>query len=176
MLSLKNARPNSGDDVKKTSLKPAVPNAVTHVDDATLRKFIGYHMKRAFNVVQADLVQTLKPFDLRMLTYTALVLIVDNPGMRQSQLADAMDIERPNLVVIIDELERRELIIRERVPTDRRAYALKATLAGRQMYEKAVAAVTAHETVLLAGIDEATRATVIAAMKQIEKSPGRGEL
>ena len=82
---------------------------VIHAGDATLRNFVGYRMKRAFNVVQADLTKTLKPFDLRMLTYTALVLIVDNPGLRQSQLADAMDIERPNLVVLIDELERRDL-------------------------------------------------------------------
>ncbi len=174
MLSLKNAPRNSGDPMKKPAVKPAEATAVTHVSDVTLRKLMGYHMKRAFNVVQTDLVQTLKPFDLRMLTYTALVLIVDNPGMRQSQLADGMDIERPNLVVIIDELERRELIIRERVPTDRRAYALKATLAGRQLYEKAVAAVTKHEALLLDGIDDATRATVIAALKQIEKSPRKG--
>ena len=155
--------------MKKPAVKPAEATVVTHVSDVTLRNFMGYHMKRAFNVVQTDLVQTLKPFDLRM-----LVLIVDNPGMRQSQLADGMDIERPNLVVIIDELERRELIIRERVPTDRRAYALKATLAGRQLYEKAVAAVTKHEALLLDGIDDATRATVIAALKQIEKSPRKG--
>lgn len=131
-------------------------------------------MKRAFNVVQSDLTHALKPFDLRMLTYTALVLIVDNPGLRQSQLAEAMDIERPNLVVIVDELERRELIVRDRVPTDRRAYALKATLAGRQLYEKAVTAVTAHEARLLAGLDDETRKTVIAALKTVERSFGEG--
>ena len=131
-------------------------------------------MKRAFNVVQSDLTQALKPFDLRILTYTALVLIVDNPGLRQSQLAEAMDIERPNLVVIVDELERRELIVRDRVPTDRRAYALKATLAGRQLYEKAVTAVTAHEARLLAGLDDETRKTVIAALKTVERSFGEG--
>ena len=87
-----------------------------------------------------------------MITYTALVLIVDNPGMKQSQLADAMDVERPNLVVIIDELERRELITRDKVPTDRRAYALRATLAGHQLYERTLKAVSAHEDVLLKGI------------------------
>lgn len=160
--------------MKKAVSKPVEPVTVTHVSDATLRNFIGYHMKRAFNVVQSDLAQTLKPFDLRMLTYTALVLIVDNPGMRQSQLADAMDIERPNLVVIIDELERREIIIRDRVPTDRRAYALKATLAGRQLYAKAVAAVTEHEEKLLAELDADSIDTVIAAMKAIERTRSKG--
>lgn len=158
----------------KPAPKAKPQSDVTHVSDATLRRFLGYHMKRAFNVIQADLVQTLKPFDLRMLTYTALVLIVDNPGLRQSQLADAMDIERPNLVVIIDELERRELITRDRVPTDRRAYALHATLTGRQLCDKAVAAVTAHENQLLEGLEEDMIAEMIAAMKQIEKRPGRG--
>ena len=156
-------------------MKKAVSTAqdtaeVINVSDATMRAFVGYQIKRTFNVIQDDLAKTLKPFELRMLTYTALVLIVDNPGMRQSQLADAMDIERPNLVVIIDELERRELIVRDRVPTDRRAYALKATLAGRQLYEKSVAAVTAHEERLLNGVDEDTIATVLAAMKAIEKA------
>ncbi|MBR9843501.1 MAG: MarR family transcriptional regulator [Rhodobacteraceae bacterium] len=158
----------------KPAPKAKPQSDVTHVSDATLRRFLGYHMKRAFNVIQADLAQTLKPFDLRMLTYTALVLIVDNPGLRQSQLADAMDIERPNLVVIIDELERRELITRDRVPTDRRAYALHATLTGRQLCDKAVAAVTAHENQLLEGLEEDMIAEMIAAMKQIEKRPGRG--
>jgi DNA-binding MarR family transcriptional regulator len=160
--------------MKKTAPLPEARRAEFHVDDTTLRGFLGYSMKRAFNVVQADLVETLKPFELRMLTYTALVLIVDNPGLRQAQLADAMDIERPNLVVIIDELERQELIIRDRVLNDRRAYALKATLAGRRLCGRAVAAVAAHEAALLGGIDEATRKTVISALAQVERNRRKG--
>ena len=162
--------------MKKTASKPSSPGAVTKVSDDILRGFLGYNLKRAFNVVQADLLQTLKPFELRMLTFSALALIVENPGLRQSQLATAMDIERPNLVVIIDELEQRELITRNRVPTDRRAYGLKATLAGRQLLEKAVAAVKEHEEALLRDIDAETRATVAAAMRAIQRSkPGDGQ-
>lgn len=139
------------------------------ISDETLRRFLGYHMKRAFNVVQADLAQTLKPFDLRMLTHTALVLIVDNPGLSQTQLAAAMDIERANLVVIIDELERRDLITRDRVPTDRRTYALKATLSGRRLCEKAVAAVLSHEARLFAKVDDETRDALISALSAVRK-------
>lgn len=144
--------------------------APAHVSDATLCGFLGYHMKRAFNVVQSDLAGVLKPFGLRMLTFTALVLIVDNPGLRQSQLADAMDVERPNLVVLIDELEQRGLISRDRVASDRRAYALKPTAAGRQLYDRSVAAVTTLEVQLLPGLDADTRATVIAVMQRIRAS------
>lgn len=160
--------------MKKSASKSAEVTSVTHVQDRTMRKLVGYHMKRAFNVVQADLAKTLKPFELRMLTYTALVLIVDNPGLRQSQLADAMDIERPNLVVIIDELERRELIVRDRVPTDRRAYALKTTLAGRQLFERAAQAVSEHEARLMTGLDDTSRDCLIAALKTIENGRTKG--
>jgi DNA-binding MarR family transcriptional regulator len=146
------------------------PVSPAGVSDETLRRFLGYHMKRAFNVVQADLTLTLKPFDLRMLTYTALVLIVDNPGLSQSQLAAAMDIERPNIVVIIDELEQRELIVRERVPTDRRTYALKATLVGRRLYEKALAADAAHEARLFAGLDDKTRGVLIKVLSAVREA------
>lgn len=173
MPSLKNARRSFADPMAKPVSKDVARSELAHVSDATLRRFAGYHMKRAFNVIQADLARTLKPFDLRMLTYTALVMIADNPGLRQSQLADAMDIERPNLVVIIDELERRDLITRERVPTDRRAYALHVTLAGRLLCDKAIAAVSAHENRLLEGLEEDAIQSMIATMKHIQKRQGR---
>ena len=93
--------------------------------------------------------------------------------MRQSQLADAMDIERPNLVVIIDELERRELIIRDHVPTDRRAYAIKATLAGRRLYDRAIAAVSQHENALTQGLSADSRQAMIDALGLIESRKNR---
>ena len=140
----------------------------TRVSDAPLRTFIGYHIKRAFNVIQADLNDALKPFDLRMISYSVLALIVENPGIRQSQLSDALAIERPNLVVIIDQLEKRELIVRDRLLTDRRAYLLQATLAGKRLAEKAMSAVSAHEETLLHGIDQETRSNVVRTMLHIE--------
>ena len=140
---------------------------VSGVDDAVLRQFVGYNMKRAFNVVQADLTQTLKPLGLRMLTYTALVLIVENPGLSQSQLAAAMDVERPNLVEIIDELEQRALVLRRRVPADRRIYALTATPKGIQLCQKALAADKAHEARLFEEIPSQTIETMIETMQTV---------
>ena len=158
-----------------TSDQPPIPqNMGEQVSDATLRILLGYNMKRAFNVLQGDLTRTLKPHGLRMITFTALVLIVDNPGLKQSQLADALAVERPNLVVIVDELERRDLITRDQVPTDRRAYALMATLAGQRLYDVALGDVLAHENKMLSKLNKTERAQVIAAMRLVE-SVGRKE-
>ena len=143
---------------------------MTKINDDTLRTFVGYHLKRSFNVIQSDLIETLRPFDLRMLTYSALVLIVDNPGLNQSRLSQIMDIERPNLVVIIDELEERELITRERVPMDRRSYALHPTEAGHALYRETLDAVTQHEAKLLSGIAPEQLEQMIATLKLIESA------
>lgn len=143
------------------------------INDDTLRTFVGYHLKRSFNVIQSDLIDTLRPFDLRMLTYTALVLIVDNPGLNQSRLSQIMDIERPNLVIIIDELEERELITRERVPTDRRSYALHPTQSGRVLYRVTLDAVTQHESKLLSQIPPEQLEQMIATLKLIEAAKER---
>ena len=124
----------------------------TRVDDDTLRQFLGYNLKRLFNVVNADLARTLEPFELRMLTYTALVLIRDNSGLKQSDLARAMDVERSNMVAILDELERLCLIRRESVPRDRRSHALVVTETGTRTCDRAVAAVLAHEAELFAAL------------------------
>ena len=143
------------------------------INDDTLRTFVGYHLKRSFNVIQSDLIDTLRPFDLRMLTYTALVLIVDNPGLNQSRLSQIMDIERPNLVIIIDELEERELITRERVPNDRRSYALHPTQSGRVLYRETLDAVTQHEAKLLSQIPPEHLEQMIATLKLIEAAKER---
>lgn len=138
--------------------------------DKTLRQFSGYSMKRAFNAIQADVNATLKPFRLRMVTFSALVIIVDRPGLRQAQLAEVLSIERPNAVLIVDELESLEFITREREPDDRRAYSLTATLAGLRVLDNALDAVRKHEERMTAGMSESQRHSLIAALMRVEEN------
>ena len=139
------------------------------VSDATLRRFIGYRLKRAFNALRADLAGVLEPLGLRMITYSALVLIVDNPGLRPSRLAEALAIERPNMVAILDELEGMDLIQRARDPHDRRAHTLTATPEGRRLCTRAIAADERHESALLAGVSGEDLAVVEQVLSQIER-------
>lgn len=142
--------------------------ALGSVSDRTLAGLAGYRVKRAMTAIQADLARTLGPFELRMITYSALAIIVDNPGVRQFQLAAALSIERPNLVVIVDELETRDLIRRDKVPNDRRAYALKATIKGCRLCERATKAIQVHESRFLARLAPAERHSLVTALATIE--------
>jgi DNA-binding MarR family transcriptional regulator len=118
--------------------------------DRHLSGFIGYAMKRALSIVQADFARALSDYDLRAVSFSALSIIVGEPGLTQTQLADALQIERSNLVTIIDELAGRGLIIRAPVAQDRRRHALMPTTAGQQLAAKAKASAAQHESSLFA--------------------------
>ncbi len=136
--------------------------------DSILRAFMGYDMKRAFTAIQTDVNAVLAPLGLRMLTFSTLAVIRDNPGLRQTQLAEILLIERPNLVLILDELEGADLVTRTRARDDRRAYELKVTLLGRRLCDRAVIAVAEHDTRMAQGLSEEERAALHRTLRRIE--------
>lgn len=136
--------------------------------DAALRVFVGYNMKRAFHTVQGDVTASLAPLGLRMLTFSALSVIVSNAGLRQSHLADALAIERPNLVLLVDELERADLITRDRAKDDRRAYSLNPTEKGIALCRRAEQTVLDHDRRMTRDLTPAERSGLIAALQSIE--------
>ena len=138
--------------------------------DAALRRHVGYNMKRAFHMIQLDLNATLAPFGLRMVTFSALAVILDNPGLRQSQLAGLLAIERPNLVVILDELEQAGLIARARAVDDRRAYALSPTPEGIALGGKAREAVAAHDARMADGLSAEELEVLMRALRRVERN------
>ena len=140
------------------------------IGDENLRRYIGYNIKRAFNVMQADLNSTLKPLDLRMITYSALAIIVGNPGLRPSELAEALSIERANLAVILGELEQAGLIERCTSPTDRRAQSISISDAGEALFRKASVAVDAHDQRMIASLSPSELAQLRLALKRIEEA------
>ncbi len=157
---------------KSPKLKASSRSVVESVEvtDRLLSGFIGYNLKRVVNTMQADLSYELVKFDLRIITFSALTMIVENPGMRQSQLAEALNIERSNLVLVIDELDSRELITRNVVAGDRRSYALKATLAGVRLSKISLAAVAVHEARLLANLSAGEKNEILQSLMKLRLS------
>ena len=151
---------------------PNLQDHETSFSDDQLRQFLGYQLKRTFNAMRADLSRVLEPYDLRMTTYSALVLIADNPGIRQSELANILSMERPNMVLVLDDLEQRGWITRERLETDRRAYALKVTLSGKRVCDKAKIDNLKVEQHRLDLLDAGEKRALLSALAKLERGPG----
>lgn len=136
--------------------------------DTVLRIYTGYNIKRAFNALQLDLNTCLFPAGLRMVTFSVLNIIDDNPGIRQSAVAKILVIERPNMVVIIDELEQAGLITRERSEKDRRAYELHTTPHGKTRLKIARTSVAEHEDRMTQGLSDQDKDILNNLLQKIE--------
>ena len=78
-----------------------------------------------------------------MLRPELLALAGSNPGITSSQLCQLLDIQSPNLVVLIKQLQDRGLIERRPHPTDGRAMGLHLTASGQGLVDQATT--LAHE-------------------------------
>ena len=138
-------------------------------DHADLEDFVGYNLKRAYVIVDADFRRALGDDGLAPRVFSALSLIVHTPGITQSDLARSLGIERSGLVAITDDLEARGFVIRQPVPGDRRVQALAPTDAGKAAYVEALENVRAHETALLSGLSRAEIETLMGLLKKIRQ-------
>jgi DNA-binding MarR family transcriptional regulator len=122
--------------------------------DESLRAFTGYRLRRTTSIAMSRMHTAFAAFGLRRTTYSTLSIVIAKPGQRQGQVAAALAIERPNFVQIVDGLEKAGLILREKASDDKRAYALYATLRGKQLFEEASVAVRSCEDMLTKGLNK----------------------
>ncbi|MGC8141384.1 MarR family winged helix-turn-helix transcriptional regulator, partial [Salmonella enterica] len=62
-----------------------------------------------------------------------LSLLKANPNINQKRLSKAINVSPPNLATLLDKLEQRGLVVRQRNPQDRRSQVLALTPAGMRM-------------------------------------------
>jgi DNA-binding MarR family transcriptional regulator len=124
--------------------EPAAQSAPV-IDYGPLESRLGYLLRRAQMAVFQDFFQAMGALDVSPAQYSTLTVIERNPGLTQTQVADALGIKKANFVALIKELERRGLASREAMPNDRRSFALHLTAEGKALSRKLEAASEAHE-------------------------------
>jgi DNA-binding MarR family transcriptional regulator len=110
-----------------------------------LEGLIGYALRRAQLAVFDEVIRNLAQLDLRPAQYSVLVVVGNRPGLKQSEVAAALGIQRANFVALLDRLEKRGLARRAPAPNDRRGHALHLTAEGERVLARASAMVAAME-------------------------------
>jgi DNA-binding MarR family transcriptional regulator len=112
---------------------------------APLSEGAGYLIARAHFALHNRADEICGPFALEVREYAALATIDDLAPCSQQQVATMLGVSGPVIVELIDALEPRGLVARERNPSDRRSYALRLTAAGARLRERAGAALLVQE-------------------------------
>jgi len=139
------------------------------LDLSSLTGITGYPLRRAQLAVFDDFNRRFASLDLSPAQYSALVAIGDNPGRKQSEIAGALGIQRPNFVAMMDELERRGLAERLRSDADRRSHALVLTQRGNELVARARLAQSQQEEAIARLLGPQGRETLVALLRRLAK-------
>lgn len=111
---------------------------------------VSYRLRRAQMAVFQDFNETFSAMGLRPTDFAVLMMLARNPGLKQSEVAEAIGIQRANFVAIIDGLEDKQFAERRKSESDRRVQSLYITEAGRAYLAELMPIWKDHEQRLVA--------------------------
>lgn len=147
---------------------PSIDAADRDVDTQFLDGLVGYWLRRASNVMAADFARAVQEAGgLRSVLVSILAVISANPGIGQTQLGRALNIQRANMVPLLSTLIDEGLIRREASAEDKRVFELYLTPEGTAKLEATQALILAHEKRLLSVLTARERQTLIGLLAKI---------
>jgi DNA-binding MarR family transcriptional regulator len=107
---------------------------------------LGYFVRRLQLWIFQDFIRAMASVGMSPAQYSVLVVVEENSGLSQSDIAECLGIERARLVRVLDRLEKRGFLKRRRSPTDRRSHALFLTRDGKRRMKHIRSLADAHES------------------------------
>lgn len=147
---------------------PAAPRSGAELTYGLLPQVLGYHLRRTQVAIFRHFSRTvaaqtgITPGLLGMLQ-----VIAANPGLAQSRLAEAMEVDRSTIVKVVDQLEARGLIAREPAPHDKRSWGLRLTEFGATELPRMQQLMRAHEDEFAAPLSATEREQLIALLARL---------
>jgi DNA-binding MarR family transcriptional regulator len=116
------------------------------LDQSRLAHTLGYAIVRAAVTTNRLFSQGVgEPLNLRPVEFTLLQLILSNPDTTQKRLCDLLRVPAPQMTLILDRLQERGWVVRERDANDRRALHLRLTPAGERLAGQSLGALQKSE-------------------------------
>jgi len=119
----------------------------------------------------------LEAHGLSMWAYIALSHLAREPADTQLALARAIRHDKTRLIVLLDDLERQDLITRTPDPADRRARVVKLTARGATLHAAAKADIRVMEEELLEALEPSERTHLrdtLARLSAASETPAEG--
>jgi|TARA_B100000315_G_scaffold256954_1_gene304307 DNA-binding MarR family transcriptional regulator len=153
-------QPEGGDKARRRKVRRPLQRGV-------LAELVGYHLRRTQLVVFQKFAEQVGSTQVTPGQFGVLALIQANPGLNQSELGDAMGIDRSTVVAVIDRLETRGIVERQPSPHDRRSNALRLSAAGEALFAEVRELVKAHDRDIASDLSAGERAQLMALLSRI---------
>jgi DNA-binding MarR family transcriptional regulator len=147
----------------------AIEDAKTRVEQNDMVGLAGYQLRLAYVAISRHFAAAMAPLDLTQKQTGVLWLIGANAGVSQIALATELGMDRASMMAIVDRLEDRKLVLRERSRQDGRRQELYLTPKGRKVLAQSKTILAAHERWITERFSEDEIATLMSLLKRIER-------
>jgi DNA-binding MarR family transcriptional regulator len=134
-----------------------------------LPSLLGYALRRAQVAVFQNFTEVVGASELTPGQFGVLVVVDANPGLSQTQLGNALGIDRSTVVAVIDRLEERGLVARQPAPNDRRSHALHLSDGGKATLRRLTERVRAHERQIARALSAEEQARLIELLRRVAR-------
>lgn len=153
---------------QNAKLATAVQEAASQpLDQSVLLGLVGYNCRRAYLTIMPHFEERMAQFELRAVDFAVLSLLKANPNITQKRLSKAVNVSPPNLAILLDRLEERGLLVRQRNPLDKRSQTLVLTAEGTRHCTKAEKVVTELELQATSMLTEEERNVLVALLQKV---------
>jgi DNA-binding MarR family transcriptional regulator len=132
---------------------------------------LSFLLKHAFALIDEATERKLARLSVNAREFAVLTLVDAEGAASQQRLAARIGVDRTTMVALIDALEAKRLVSRRRDPSDRRAYMVEATPAGRKTLQGALKAVKVAEEQALASLTATDAATFKQTLQRLAQAP-----
>lgn len=115
------------------------------IDYGPLADWVGFNLRMAQAAAFQAFSRLASEIGTRPGRFATLMLIGRNPGISQTALSRANRRDKSSLTPVLNDLERRGLVVRRRTRADQRAYRLSLTPAGRDLLAELTQCAREHE-------------------------------
>lgn len=134
--------------------------AATHhmsVDPGLLGDLLSHAVARANLSGDATFQRAVQDRSITPLRFALLELAGSNPGLHQVQLAEALQLSRPAVTLLIDFWQARDCLERRPSATDRRSFGIVLTAKGQELLTDLRLRVLAHDQRFAGSLDQHER-------------------
>ncbi len=140
----------------------------TPLDQSKLQSLVGYNLRQAYVLnITPFFRKRMAKYQLKPVEYTILALLKANPNINQKRLSQAINVSPPNMATLLDRLETRDLLSRQRNPLDKRSQTLVLTPEGLRVCTKAEKTIEELELEATSALTDAERIELLRLLQKM---------
>ena len=141
---------------------------MTLPDLASLDRATAYRITRLARLLRVDLVRTLGRHDLSPEQYFTLYRLHEQDGRSHRELTDPTLDDRANITRIVDGLQKRGWVRRQKDDEDRRVTRVWLTRSGRSLFEELIPVIQGERGRIFEGLSDADWAALDRVLDRVE--------